>query len=47
MTLYKVTIISGRRWSYLVRAYCAGDAMRWAMRKHPAANWLNTSCQAV
>ena len=43
--MYRVTVIAGRRWVYLIRARCAGEAMRYVMRINRNANWLTTSCE--
>ncbi len=43
MTTYRVTVCLRR--VYLVQARCAGDAMRWVMRRDREANWLSTLCE--
>ena len=47
MTLYRLTVhgtFHGRR-VYLVEARCAGDAIRYVMRRDRSANWLTTDCR--
>ena len=43
MTIYRITVCL--RCAYLVEARCAGDAIRWVMRRDRDANWLTVMCE--